>query len=384
MLAQRWRLLLDHASDGVAVMEAIRGPEGRLVDCRLLEWNQAAARMLELPRERAPGEDGRALFAGLPGSDLLERFARVLETGEAERIEDMRTHLAAKPRILDLSCIKLNQEQFAMLIRDVTERHLAETRLREYAAEVALGNQALEQANAELEKRNAELEEFAHVASHDLQEPLRKVVSFGELLARALPEKLDPRCAQYLVLMRDATRRLQTLIRDLLVMSRAERAPLRRENVSLENCVRAALDLLSARIQETDAAIEIDALPTAVVDPQQICQLYQNLISNALKFQPAGRRPVIRLTCSPGAEGVPVLGVADNGIGIEPEYQARIFEAFQRLHSREKYDGSGIGLAVCRKIVSRHGGTIWVESTPGQGAHFQFVLGSRQRPPVTS
>jgi len=281
--------------------------------------------------------------------------------------------------VLDVSCFRLDDEHLVTLFQDVTESKRAEEQLRRYAAEVALGNQKLERANIELEKRNAELEEFAHVASHDLQEPLRKVVSFGDLLARALGDRLDPKCRQYLGLMQDATRRLQTLIRDLLVMSRADRAPLRKGFTALEQCVRAALDLLSARLEESGAVVQVDPLPTLEVDPTQICQLYQNLLSNALKFSAPERPPQIRVTCESGPEG-PVFGVADNGIGIEPEYHEKIFEAFQRLHSRDKYEGSGIGLAVCRKIVSRHSGRIWVESRLGEGSHFRFRLASAGDP----
>lgn len=372
VLAERWQLLLDHATEGLAVHQAIWDPDGRMADFRYVEWNHAAEQILGLPREVVLNSTGCQLFPAILSSGLLDRYARVMQTGVAEQIEDHHTS-AQSPCVLDISCIRLDREHFVTLFRDVTERRAAEQRLRQYAAEVALGNQALERANAELERHNTELEEFAHVASHDLQEPLRKVVSFGDLLARALGDKLDPKCAQYLSLMQDATRRLQTLIRDVLVMSRADRAPLRKEPTRLEQCVRAALDLLSARLQETGAVVRIDPLPTVVVDPAQICQLYQNLVSNALKFRPPERTPAISITCEPGPQG-PVLGVADNGIGIEPGYHDKIFEAFQRLHARDKYDGSGIGLAVCRKIVSRHGGTIWVESRVGEGSHFRFRL----------
>jgi PAS domain S-box-containing protein len=375
VLAERWQLLLDHASDGVAVHEVVRDSYGRMTDFRYLEWNHAAERILGVSREQVVGRTGREVFPQIMGSGLVRCYERVVETGVAEQIEDCLTR-SETPQALEITCIRLDHEHFVTLIRDVTERKAAEQRLRQYAAEVALGNQALERANAELEKQNTELEEFAHVASHDLQEPLRKVVSFGDLLARALGNRLEPKAQQYLTLMQDATRRLQTLIRDLLVMSRADRAPLRREPVRLEQCVRAALELLSARIQETGAAIQIDPLPTLVVDPTQICQLYQNLLSNALKFREPERKPEIRVTCDEREEG-PVLGVSDNGIGIQPEYHDKIFESFQRLHSRDRFEGSGIGLAVCRKIVNRHGGAIWVESQPGAGSHFRFRLGGK-------
>lgn len=374
VLAERWQLLLDHASDGVAVHQAVRDQNGDMIDFRYLEWNQAAERILQLPRLQVVGRTVGEVFPGAASAGLLPRFVRAMQTGVVEQIEGYQTPSIEPPRVLDISCIKLDGDHFVTLFRDVTERREAEQRLRQYSAEVVLGNQALEKANTELESRNAELEEFAHVASHDLQEPLRKVVSFGDLLSRTLGDKLDPKGARYLALMQDATRRLQTLIRDLLLMSRAGRSPLKREPIRLEQCVQAALDLLSTRLQETDAVVHIDPLPTLAVDPTQICQLYQNLLSNALKFGAVDRKPEIWITCDTAPDG-PVLGVVDNGIGIEPEYHDRIFEAFQRLHNRDKYEGSGIGLAVCRKIVTRHGGTIWVESRLGEGCHFRFRLG---------
>lgn len=373
VLAERWQLLLDHASDGVAVHQAVRDPDGDMIDFRYLEWNQAAERILQVTCGQVVGRTGGEVFPTAT-AELLPRFVRAIETGVVEQIEGYLARSTDPPRVLDISCIKLDHDHFVTVFRDVTERREAEQRLRQYTAEVALGNQALERANTEMESRNAELEEFAHVASHDLQEPLRKVVSFGDLLSRALGDKLDPKCAQYLALMQDAARRLQTLIRDLLVMSRASRTPLKREPIRLEQCVQAALELLSGRLQETGAVVHIDPLPTLVADPTQICQLYQNLVSNALKFSAPGRVPEVRVTCETEPDG-PVLGVADNGIGIEPEYHDKIFEAFQRLHGRDKYEGSGIGLAVCRKIVTRHGGTIWVESRLGEGCHFRFRLG---------
>ncbi len=376
ILAGRWQALLDHSTDGIAVHETICDASGQLTDFRYLEWNQAAERILGLSRERVLGRTAREIFPHIATSGLMERYARVMQTRATEQVEGQMTR-TDPPRILDISCIYLDPSHFVTILRDVTEQRQAEERLRQYAREVALGNEALERANAELERRNAELEEFAHVASHDLQEPLRKVISFGDLLMRSAGSRMDAKSTQYLKLMQDATRRLQTLIHDLLVMSRATRAPLHKEPVRLETCVQNALELLSARVRETGATVEIDPLPTLIVDPAQICQLYQNLLSNALKFRAPDRQPRIRITCEETPEG-PVLGVADNGIGIEPEYQEKIFEAFQRLHGRDKYEGSGIGLAVCRKIVHRHGGVLWVESRAGEGSHFRFRLQASQ------
>ena len=241
------------------------------------------------------------------------------------------------------------------------------------AIERARLERQIEQQRLELERHAAAMEAFAHVVSHDLQEPLRKVFSFGDLLARGLGDRLDPKSAQYLRLMQDSAVRLHRLVRDLLVMSRAEGSPLRREPTPLHQCVQSALERLSAAIAESKAEIQVDPLPTLPVDACQITQLYQNLISNALKFRTIAP-PRIHITSQQTPEGL-VFEVADNGIGIDPQYHEKIFEAFQRLHSREQYEGSGIGLAVCSKIVWRHGGRIWVESRPGEGSRFRFRFG---------
>ncbi|HYM09808.1 MAG TPA: histidine kinase dimerization/phospho-acceptor domain-containing protein, partial [Bryobacterales bacterium] len=289
VLAKRWGLLLEHALDGVAVQEPIRDDRGAMTDFRHVEWNQAAERITGVTREQALGRTGRELFPGIDKTGLLARYAKVMDGGASELMEGCCLAPGRGEAVLDIACFRLDEQHFVSLFRDVTGRKRSEERLRQYAAEAALGNRKLEQANAELERanaelarRNIELEEFTHVASHDLQEPLRKVVSFGDLLARELGGKLDAKCSQYLSLIQGSTRRMQALIRDLLVMSRADRAPLRLEPKPLAECVRTALELLSGRIAETGAVVRVDPLPTLTVDAAQISQLYRNLISNAL------------------------------------------------------------------------------------------------------
>ncbi len=233
-----------------------------------------------------------------------------------------------------------------------------------------------ERLNRELEAQNKDLEEFAYVASHDLREPLRKIISFGGLLRRDLGGNLPDRAARDLKFIIEAAERMRRLVEDLLSLSRASRGQADRERFSLDECADAALSALHTTIEETGALIERDPLPELWAERTPITQLYQNLIANALKFVD-GRRPHIRLTARKEGEEW-ILGVADNGIGINPEYAEQIFSPFQRLNSREEYDGSGIGLAICRKTVERHGGKIWVESDPGVGSHFKFYLAQRR------
>jgi PAS domain S-box-containing protein len=249
------------------------------------------------------------------------------------------------------------------LTRDITALKDAEEKL-------------LEERNL-LARSNAELEQFAYVASHDLQEPLRAVASCVQLLQKRYEDKLDARANEFISHAVDGTKRMQALISDLLAYSRVGTRGHAFETVNLEEILSDALANLTVAIQENGAVITRDPLPTLLGDDTQLGQLFQNLIGNAVKFRAEGRPPQIRVTARrEGAEWI--FGVADNGIGIEPQYFERVFRVFQRLHTRTRYPGTGIGLAICKKIVERHGGRIWIESQPDQGSVFHFTL------PVTS
>jgi PAS domain S-box-containing protein len=253
---------------------------------------------------------------------------------------------------------------------DVTRRKQAEEALAERTVQ-------LERTNRELVATNAELEEFTHVASHDLQEPLRTLTAFSDFLRKDLDLPLPAKAAQDLGFITDAAKRMQTLIQDLLALSRAGRVAKKREKVSLGECADQALEALAIRVKETGAKITREKLPEVWGDSTLLKQLYQNLIGNALKFT-GEQPPVIRLTAEE-REGSLVFGVKDNGIGIDTRYAQQVFQPFRRLHARTDYEGSGIGLAICRKIAERHGGKIWVESEPGKGAHFRFTISHRGR-----
>lgn len=226
---------------------------------------------------------------------------------------------------------------------------------------------------AELERSNKELEQFAYIASHDLQEPLRMVSSYTMLLKRRYQERLDKDADEFIDYAVDGVLRMQALINDLLAYSRAGRGPRPSEPTDSADALGKALRNLEAAIRGRDALISAAELPTVMAGHQQLVQLFQNLIGNAIKFCPSDRRPEIQVSAQPQPTTW-LFAVRDNGIGIDPTYADRIFQIFQRLHRREDYPGTGIGLAICKKIVERQGGRIWVESSPGNGATFFFSL----------
>ena len=251
----------------------------------------------------------------------------------------------------------------------IIKRIRAENSLKAHAFE-------LERLNDELEIRNTELNEFTYIASHDLQEPLRKITAFSGLLKKDLGGALSDDAGENLDFLADAASRMQTLVNDLLVLSRSGRRELEREFIPLDDCVDLALDALSISVEETGAQIDRDDLPEVWGDKMLLTQLYQNLLGNALKFV-SDIAPKVNLSAQLCDEEW-VLGVKDNGIGIDQQYAEQIFTPFKRLHGRTEYPGTGIGLAMCRKAVERHGGRIWVESDPGKGSHFKFTISKRK------
>ncbi|MCW2968527.1 MAG: multi-sensor signal transduction histidine kinase, partial [Solirubrobacteraceae bacterium] len=230
----------------------------------------------------------------------------------------------------------------------------------------------VEQSGVELRRSNAELEQFAYVASHDLQEPLRKVAGFCELLERRYGDQLDDRAHQYIEFAVDGAMRMQRLILDLLAFSRVGRTTEGFEAVDLGAALVAALANLEARITESGAEITQDELPTVQGDASLLTAMFQNLIGNAIKFR-SEAAPHIEVGCERDGEDWAIT-VADNGIGIEPEYAERVFVIFQRLHAKDQYEGTGIGLSMCKKIVEFHGGRIAVSPREGGGTLARFTL----------
>ncbi|MGH7771240.1 MAG: GAF domain-containing protein [Candidatus Binatia bacterium] len=263
-------------------------------------------------------------------------------------------------------------KQFASGAATAIENARFYEEIKNQAQELENVNNLLARQAAELARSNAELEQFAYVASHDLQEPLRMVASYTQLLAKRYKGKLDADADEFITYAVDGATRMQGLVKDLLAYSRVGTRGKDFEPTDCSAILNKALTNLKAAIEQSDAVVTHDSLPTVMADGTQLAQLFQNLISNAVKFRNQDPPLIHVSTQRNGKEWV--FSLRDNGIGIDPQYAERIFVIFQCLHSKREYPGDGIGLAICKKIVERHGGRIWVESQPGQGATFLFTI----------
>jgi PAS domain S-box-containing protein len=312
------------------------------------------------PREHADkylSDDEKVIRSGQMFEDIEEH-----RTGDGEKLY---VHVLKAP-VRDAKGEVVGTQ---VIFWDVTARKLAE--------------EALEKTAAELARSNKELEQFAYVASHDLQEPLRMITSYTQLIAKRYKEQLDTDAKEFMHFAVDGAMRMQKLIQGLLEYSRVGTRGKPFAQTKCEDILSAALANLKLAIEESSATVTHDPLPEIMADPVQLTQLFQNLIGNALKFRgqdaPKIHIGVERKARSDAASlNVPpyewIFCVRDNGIGIEPQYFERIFVIFQRLHTQDKYPGTGIGLAICKKIVERHGGRIWLESKSGEGTSFYFAL----------
>ena len=311
--------------------------------------------------------------------DNLNQMAAEEKNLLAERdLETQSGHTAARRTTVLTTVIGLSMVLLAwfLSLREVTQREamadVLERRVRERTLELA-------DANTSLKNSNRELEQFASVASHDLQEPLRKIEAFGDRLKMSR-EALNEQSRDYLDRILSSATRMRTLINDLLSFSRVATRAQPFKPVQLAVIAKEVVGDLEGRLQQTQGLVELGELPEIEADPTQMRQLFQNLIGNALKFHRDGVPPVVRVSAAQ-SESLPenvTLTVADNGIGFEEQYLDRIFEVFQRLHGRNEFEGTGIGLAICRKIVERHGGSITARSKPGEGSTFLVTLPAKQ------
>jgi light-regulated signal transduction histidine kinase (bacteriophytochrome) len=318
--------------------------------------------------------------------DAQRALLNILEDSMAEKAQ-----LAAAERALvniledfsgEKTQLEMAQRAFLNILEDLEgERVKVEGVNRQLQKEIEVRRRAeesLREYSTALARSNADLQQFAYVASHDLQEPLRAVSSFSQLLARRYQGKLDSDADDFITFMVEGAARMQTLINDLLAFSRIGTQGNPFALVECEDILEATQENLAVAITESGALITHDPLPALVADPTQFLRLFQNLFSNAIKFRRREEAPRIHVSAK-RLEHAWQFSVRDNGIGIDPQYFDRIFIIFQRLHGREEYPGTGIGLAICKKIVERRGGRIWVESEPGKGSTFYFVIPDKKR-----
>jgi signal transduction histidine kinase len=329
-----------------------------------------ARKNAELAEARAAAQDSRAMSTVIiAASLLLGLLGGVLamgafSSGVARRIRRLEENAARLAGGAPLRSLPAGNDEIGRLGRamEATSGRLARAR------------EVIEERNLELERSNKELEQFAYIASHDLQEPLRIVAGYAELMSRRYRGKLDDDADEFIGYMVEGVRRMQALIDDLLQYSRVGTRGREPEPTDVGGALAQALRNLGRTLKEAGARIEAARMPTVTADEGQLVQLFQNLIGNAVKFH--GEEPPRVRVEAQRRNGEWEFAVTDNGIGIEPDYGEQIFEIFQRLHGRDEFAGTGIGLAICRKIVDRHGGRIWVESTPGRGSTFRFTIPS--------
>jgi len=315
---------------------------------------------------------GRWLDSGKPVEPGQWALARALETHQPFVNEPFEIEVSGAGRkILHNFAIPIFGEQgqfigVVVVTEDVTERTVAQSLVR-------TAKDAAEQAASELARSNKELEQFGYIVSHDLQEPLRAVTGFLQLLETRCGEELTPKAREYIGFATDGAKRMSQLIRDLLEYSRVQTRRREPTAIDMKAIFDRAVANCSASIEAAQASVTCSELPTVVADHTQLLQLLQNLIANAVKFRRPDVNPAIHLTATMD-DGHWAFRVSDNGIGIPQDQVDKVFELFHRLHSREKYQGTGIGLAICKKIVERHGGRMWVESRLGEGSTFCFTL----------
>ncbi len=335
------------------------------IDGVVTTWNEGAERLYGRNQTEVIG---RSVDEMIPPQESANIAGHYQSLKDGQGMQEFETRLLRKDGALvevSMAMSPIHDARgiivaYSTLSNDITERKRAE--------------RALLDRSEELARSNAELEQFAYAASHDLQEPLRMVASYVELLARRYKGRLDNDADEFINFAVDGARRMKRLINDLLTYSRAGRGRAL-EPVRLDEAVQHALTNLALNIEETGAMVTCDAMPTVSGDESQLTELVQNLVANAIKF--CGENPPAVHISAARKGSSWLISVRDNGIGISSEYAERIFVMFQRLHGPSDYPGTGIGLAICKRIVERHGGKIWMESLPGQGTTFYFTLPAR-------
>ncbi|MBO0939637.1 PAS domain-containing protein [Fibrella sp. HMF5335] len=364
--AQLLQVILDHSQTAISLHTAIRNKQGEIIDFQVVTANQQAIQNWGEQAQDFLTKSYLTIFPGEKDSENFNRYVRVVESGQPESFD-----MGFQDHHYNLTIAKADTG-IVLTSVDVT----ADRRYR----------QSLEAINKNLQQSNENLQSFAYVASHDLQEPLRKIQQFGDIVQDRYGQQIGETGADLVMRMQKAADRMSTLIRDLLAFSRLSTQQQPLKPVDLTQLVSDVLNDLYVVIQERKAVVAVDQLGTVQGDASQLRQLIQNLLTNALKFAKPGQAPLVTITfrLASVAELPPsltendafyCLSVTDEGIGFDAsQYGERIFGTFQRLHGKDQFAGTGIGLAVVKKVAERHGGTVSVRSTPGNGATFNVFL----------
>ncbi len=347
---EKYRVLFETAKDAIFLADEA----GKFVDV-----NSAACESLGYGREELLKMSNKEIDADPIGYETFTKVRDGVVKEAVFEVNQKRKDGTLVPVEISGKVIQSDGSKiFLAIARDITERKRSDEKLK--------------QTMADLKRSNTDLEQFAYVVSHDLQEPLRMVTSYVQLLSKRYKDKLDSDADDFIGFAVDGASRMHTLIQDLLTYSRVGTRGNPLTPAACEDALDQALANLKLTIEDSGAVVTHDPLPTVAADSSQLVQLFQNLIGNAIKFH--DDEPLRVHVAVERKDDEWKFSVVDNGIGIDPEFFERIFVIFQRLHGREEYSGTGIGLAVCKKIVDRHGGRMWVESEPGRGATFYFTI----------
>lgn len=330
----------------------------------IIHVNDKFCQISQYSREELLGKNHRIINSGYHGPDFFQTMWKTISSGsiwegEIKNRAKNGSYYWVNTTIVPFLDERGRPYQYVSIRYEITQRKLAEEQLRVYADR--------------LEQSNRELQDFASIAAHDLQEPLRKILAFGDRLTQRFRGELSDEARDYLERMLSSAKRMRRLIDDLLTYSRVTTQAKPFEKTQLNQVVQDVLSDLELRIEQTKAQVEVSDLPVIEADRSQMHQLIQNLVSNGLKFQKKDVPPIIRIGAQTTQE-VCILTISDNGIGFHEKYLDRIFTIFQRLHGKHEYEGTGVGLAVCRRIIERHNGSITAQSSPGQGANFIMTL----------
>ena len=346
--------------------------------------NMEAERLFGWPRPELIGQSIDVLVPSHLRDAHAERrraygeHPRVRPMGSVSEISGARRDGSVFPADIMLSPLIVEGQRYVLgMVRDDTARRAGERRLAQLGDDLA-------GKNVELEARNRELEAFAFSASHDLQEPLRKIVAFGDRLAHRLGDGMDSTATDHLARILDASKRMQNLLEDLLTWSRVSRRAAQSTRVDLDTLIAETLRDLEVALERSGGRVDVGPLGAVDGDPTQLRILFQNLLDNALKYRRKDVPPVVEVRAERPETGGLRLTFRDNGIGFDEKYRDRIFEMFERLHARRDYEGTGIGLALCRRIAEHHGGTIVASSTLGSGSTFVVALSRRWASPQES